>query len=704
MAQLADTTAVEPSVGAASGDVNPPGSGVTALDVLALGSLVLLALLSWASLGLAHLGVHSLPAVLAVTALAAAAVLLVVRRWARPRVRPNRAGVAVALACAAVSLALTMFGFSYGAADKDPGVYVSHAISIAHTGDVAIHDDLLAQQGKDPTFPVRLVSPGARMPGIWVDEARTGRLVPQFYHLWPALLATAFDAGGFHGLRAVTPLVGTLSVLVLCALLLRVGELAAGRRGGLVVSAIGGLLLATNMMQVWQARYPTTEILSQALFLGALLGLVVAMQEGWKAAAGAAGLFIGVGWLNRPDGVLLYLLAVGLGASLLALGRWDRRAWWFTAALAIVLPHAMWQAYDAARSYTLSTEVPSLRTVTVLTAGCLGAAATIRLLLKQPLARAERWLLEPRRELAIGALVLLGAVGLLALGFLRPRLFGADMMDYNGHPIRSYDEQNLRRLSWFLTLPAFGLLPVGIAVVTLRRWRAALWAVLLPTLLLLPVYVYASRNSSRLMWWTRRYVPTVLPGIVILIAVALGAALMWRYRGRTWLRLPALLVTAGLLAVFVSQSLPVRRHDEFRGSFEAAAQIASVAHGRHGIFLWEPDSGCCSGATHLFPTSVWLQQDQDSALLAADDPATGQSPMAMLAAYRKAFASRPLFVVTGRGQLPAGVDPTHVRLVKDLQVSMPVWDESDTTRPSGSHPVAVHVLVWQVVGSGQGRA
>jgi hypothetical protein len=672
---------------------------VTTLDLLAMAAVLLVALLGWASLALAHLGHHSLPGVLLLTGVGLVAVVGVAVRWARPEVVADRAGVLVALGCVAVALALTVPGFSYGVADKDPGVYVSHGISIARTGDYAIHDELLAHQGQDPSFPVRLFSPGARFPGIWVHDAATGRVVPQFYHLWPAMLATAYDAAGLDGLRATTPVAGALCVLLLCALLRKVGELVAPRVG-LAMAAIGGLLLATNMMQVWQSRYPTTEALAEALFLGALLGLVLALKEGWVVGAGLAGLLVGVSFLNRADGVLLVAGSAALGAVVLTLGRWDGRAWWYAAGLGLVLPHALVQAYDLAKGYSLGNGVPSLRTLAVLCAGVLLVGAVLGRLLRTPVGLLQRRLLDRRTQVVLGGLVVLTVMGLIGLGFLRPKLFGADMMDYNGRLIRSYDEQALRRLSWFFTLPAFAVLPFGVAVVALRRWSATLWAVIVPTLLLLPLYAYAARNSSRLMWWPRRFVPTVLPGVVVLLVLAIGFALAWRYRGRALLRVPALLAAAGLLGAFLQQSLPLRRHDEFAGSFDISARIAALAHGQHGIFLWEQDGSCCSGPAHLFPATLWLQHGQDSVLLLADDPQHGQSPAAMIAAYRAAFPQDPLFVVSGRGALPAGVAPDAVEEVADLRASLPMWDESDEMRPRAAHHVPVHVQVWHVQGTG----
>jgi hypothetical protein len=667
---------------------------VTGLDLLAGGAVLLVALLAWSSLALAHVGHHSLPAAVGLAAAALAVVVLVVARASRGRVRfrGDRAGVVTALGCAAVAAALTFPGFSYGVADKDPGGYVSHAIEIAHSGDYGFTDPLLHDK-----IPVQLTSPGARFAGVWVRDLSTGRIVPQFYHLWPAFLATAYDAGGLGGLRFAVPLMGVLAVLCMVALLRRVGTALAGRTAGLVAAAAGGLLLATNMLQVWQARYPTTEVLAEALYLGALLGIVVALQTRWRPAAGVAGVLVGIGWLNRPDGLLLVLLAVGAGAALLAARRWDGRATWFAAGLAVVLPHALLQAYDLAHNYSLANSIPSLPKVLALAVGCFVLAVVLRLVARRPIEWLTDGVQRPRAQLVLGLLVCVGVVGLLALGFLRPRLFGPDYLSYNRRLIRSYDEQILRRLSWFFTLPGFGVMGLGVAAACLRRWRAAVWAVLLPTLAFFLVYGYTARNSSRLLWWSRRYVPTFLPGVVLLIALAIGVAWVVRLRGRALLRIPAAVAGVALLAVFLSQSLPLRSHDEWKGSFAVSQQIADLSSGKSGVYLWEPqgEQGCCDGPTALFATPVWLQHGDLSALLPVDHNAR----MGILKLYAQKFPGQPIFVVGDTPDLPDGVDSASVQPVMSRQVQLPMWDESDTTRPSGSHQVAVDIAVWRLRGT-----
>ena len=668
---------------------------VTGLDLLAGGAVLVVAVLAWSSLALAHVGRHSLPAVLAVTAVAVVVVLLVVVRGARRRVAVRRdlPGLLVAVGCAAVAAALTFPGFSYGVADKDPGGYVTHAVEIAHHGDYGFTDPIV----RDLPNQWQPTSPDAVFPGVWVRDAPSGRIVPQFYHLWPALLATAYDVDGFDGLRFAVPLMGVLAVLCVVALLRRVGDAVAGPGAGLVAAGAGGLLLATNMLEVWQARYPTTEVFAEALYLGALLGVVVALQSRWRPAAGVAGILVGVGWLNRPDGLLLVMLCVGVGAAMVATGRWDARATWFAAGLAVVTPHALLQAYDLAHNYSIANSIPSLSKVVGVVAGCLVLALVLRLVARRPLTWATDGLQRARSQLVLGLLVCAGVLALLAVGFLRSRLFGPDYLQYNGRPIRSYDEQILRRLSWFFTLPGFALMGLGLAAVALRRWRAAVWAVVVPTLAFFVVYGYTARNSSRLLWWSRRYVPSVLPGIVILMALAIACAWVIRVRGRAVLRVPALIVLVGLVAVFLSQSLPVRRHDEWKGSFALTQQIADLSGDRSGLYLWEPqgEQGCCAGPTALFATPVWLVHDGLSALLPLDHARRNE----ILTAYAKRFPDKPLFVVGDTADLPEGIDPATVEPVLTRHVELPMWDESDTQRPAGAHQVPVDIAVWHVRGT-----
>jgi hypothetical protein len=673
----------------ATGQPPPPAPppAVDGVEVLALAAVLGVGLLAWAGLVLADAGRYRLLGAVGLAGLAAAAIGLVAwRSRPRPRLGADGPSLAVLLGVGLVAAFLFFPGFSYGVG-KDPGAYVSHGMAIARTGSSGLDDPAIVRS-RVPAVEVMREDPEARFPGIWIKDRDAGRSIVQFYHLWPALLASGFQAGGYTGLANVTPVCGLLAVLLVV--------LAARRAFGLVAGAVAGLLLAANMLEVWHAKYPSSEVFTQLLIGGALLGVVLAIKTGWRPAAGAAGLLLGLVYLARADALLLLLLACGVGCALLVTGRFDARAGWFAAGLAVALPYGLLQAYVLARRYTLANLVPDFPVVLAAIVGALALAV----LLGRVAPGVGRWgvrQLERRRtQLVLGATLVAAAALLLALGFLRPWLFEPVYIVINGRRARSYDEASLIRLSWFLTVPAFGLALGGLALVALRRWRAAAWTLVLPALLLLPLYAYRAAVSTRLLWWTRRFVPVILPGLIVLAAVALGAGLTLAAGSGRWRRAVqagSALALASLLAVFLSQSLPLRHHQEHNGSFETTQRIARAAGGRQGVFLWQQASGGLYEISYLFGGPVWMQQGQVSALLPRrPSPAYVQS-------FVRGFPGQPVFLVVPGSAAPRDYAGLGLRAVDRITYVMPVWEETYVTRPASARGVPLRFSIWQVGGA-----
>jgi len=659
------------------------GGALSAGEAVILAATLGIALLAWAGLTLADTGRYGLPAAAGLAMLAGVGLATVAWRFGgRPPLVVDRTELAVLAGVALVASVLFFPGFAYGAG-KDPGAYVSHAIAIARVGSSSYTDPVL-DRSRVPTVEVMREDDASRFPAIWIENRDTQRIVLQFYHLWPALLASAFAAGGYTGLANLTPLCGVLAVLLV--------TLAAQRAFGLLAGALAGLLLATNMLQVWQAKYPSNETFTQLIVSGALLGIVVALQTGWRPAAGLAGLLLGVSYLTRPDSLLLILLAVGVGCVLIATGRFDARAGWFAVGLLVALPYGFYQAYGSARRYTLANSVPDLPVVLAVILGALAVAMLLRRVALTA-GRSARELLERRPvQRRLGMVVVGVAAFLLVLGFLRPWLFGPVWGDFRGRPVRTYDEATLIRLSWFLTIPGFGLALAWLALVALRRWRASTWALILPALGLLPVYAYRAEVSARLMWWTRRFLPVILPGLVMLIASALAAGLAMACGPRRlrWPVRAGTAVAAGfLLVVFAGQSIPLHHHQEHGGSFQTVQRIASAADGRQGVFLWEQSTSLYDVA-YLFGGPVWLQQGQISALLPRQpDPAYVQS-------FVRGFPGQPVLLVTRGHGRPKAYASLGLRAVDHVTYVMPVWRETYTTRPSDAVRVPLRFTIWQV--------
>lgn len=666
-------------------------AGVAAPALLYLGEVLVftatvgIGLLAWAGLALANAGRYSLPAAFAVAVSALAAVALMAwRAGGRPRLAADRGGLGLLIGVTLVAVLLFLPGFAYGIG-KDPGAYVSHAMAIARTGSTGLEDPVL-DRSRIPRVEVTREDPVGRFPAIWIKDRDTQRIIVQFYHLWPALLASAFEAGGYTGMVNLAPLCGVLAALAVA--------LAARRVFGLLAGGLSGLLLATNMLEVWHAKYPSNEVFTQLLIGGALLGVVIALQTRWRFAAGVAGLLVGLSYLARPDSLLLILLAVAVGCALIATGRFDGRAGWFGVGLAITLPHGFLQAYVLARRYTLANDVPDFPTVVAVIAGALAMAVLVRRTAPGLCRRGARLLQQRRFQRWAGAAIVGVAALLLLLGSLRPWLFGPTYGDYNGRRVRTYDEVSLMRLSWFFTPPGLALGLAGLALVALRRWRAAAWALIMPAVCLLPLYAYRAEISSRLLWWTRRFVPVIVPGLIVLIAatLAVGLSLTRGPPSSRWLvRFAAAVATIFLLVTFAGQSLPLRHHQEHGGSFEAVQRIARAAGDRQGVFLWQQGRGLYDTA-YSFGGAVWLQQGQVSALLPErPDPAYVRS-------FVGGFPGQPVFVVSGR-HAPRGYAGLRLRLADRFTYPMPVWEETYLTRPSKAVVVPIPISIWRVEGT-----
>lgn len=634
------------------------------------------------SLGLALWGAHDLPAVLAVSAAALALLLGVAIFWGRPRVRIllRWSEVGALLVIAILASVLFFPGFPYAAADKDPGIYVVHGIAIAREGSTVIDDEIGALDG---TLPVQYFGAGARFPGLWHEQDRPATMRPQFYHLFPSLLATAFDLAGTTAIFQLNPLLAVLTVLAT--------TLAVRRGFGWPTALVAAALLSTHMLQVWQAKYPATEILTQLFVAGATLGVVIAIETRWRPAAGVAGLLVGSAWLARPDGFLVVFLALAVLGALYAVDRFDERSWWFLAGLGASLPLVLYQAYVTSGSYSETTEVPAPWMVAAFALAMVAVAFVGR-----RLAPRLRPLYRPR---ALGGFLVGLCVTIGVVAWNRSSWFGIDWIDRNGTLIRSYDEQTLHRLALFFTLPGLLLVVAGVAVIALRPWRAVQWAIVGPGLALLPVYLYAARISPQMMWWGRRFIPMVLVAMVVLIAAAIGWLLDNHGRYTIGTRALGALATLFLLTTYLGQSLPLRDHAEFAGSYSFVKHIGAIAGGEPAVFLWEFPGGSILDPARTFAGALFLVDDQLSAFLPKEEP---NDPF--LDEYLDHFGDdHAIYVITRGFDEPAGFDTSRLLLVDTLHVEMPIWDDSRTERPKEStasqgEPVWFDVSIWRVTG------
>jgi hypothetical protein len=663
---------------------------LTCGEVAGLAAAVTVAMIATASLGLAEVGHHD--GVFAAVLGVAATCLLAAVAWRsglRPVLTVDRTEILVVGATAVAAAFFFLPGFAYASADKDPGVYVSHAFAIAREGDVSIPDPVLARN-LDPYMEI-----GSRFPGIWLDPDDPDVVTPQFYHLYPATLATADDLVGTRGVFHLTPVLAGLSVCLLV--------LAVRRAANATTAVVFGALLVTSMIQVWQAKYPSTEVIAQLLLAGALLGGVLAIERRWAGGAFAAGLLLGVGFLARPDGFLYILLAAAVVGVAVAADRFDRRSVMLGAGLGVTFPYAAVNAYLLRTRYSDTTDVPRLGLLVAAAAALVGGGLVVRQVVlvadRRRHRRAERndggvpdnrgllGLLD-RWHRPIGLLVsVVTGLGLLVL-WNRERLFGTDRVysHFTGTVIPSLDELNIKWLSWFTTMRGLVVMWLGVVVAVLARARASLYLLLVPVAALLPLYLWDARISMRLMWWVRRFVPAVLPGIVLLMAVAIAWALLHRFRP---LRVLGAVVAASLVVAFASQSLPLRSHHEMAGSWESAEAIANFAGDEQGVFLYTEERSSADPMRNT-PAVEWFVFEQVAARLHPD------YDVDEIDAYQRAFPDQPVFLVT-HGDLPGHLPPSRFSNVGSVTEQLSVWEESTSERPDGSVVLRSNLVLWRLV-------
>ncbi len=469
--------------------------------------------------------------------------------------------------------------------DRDPGIYATSGLWMADNDSQIIDTEIEVFGNTDGLNPTTLGHAGGA-------GGRT--LESQFPHGFPAVLALF---GGLFGDGAVfiaNPVLVGLAMLAIFAVAARF----VGPLGGIAA----GLAVGLNPVEAFFGRDTFSEILAQ-IFLWGGLWLVI---RSWGTRAYLppvlAGIVFGAAMTARLDAAaaipaLLAALGLGLlidrhravavrpsiiGAALVTIG--------VTAASSV----AVLEARIASTFYYVALEERLLKL----------AAASIGLILVGAVVIAL-WPWLSRRLGRLSSLSRIAAaaaaVGFVGLGafawFVRPHVQTtlypdtnfparglieflqrrAGSSQINGR--RSYGEETVLWLEWYLgpLALAAGILGIGLALwlaLTGRRTRDLAF-VLLPVLAFLYLYIPNPRITPDLIWAMRRFLPIVIPGLLI-AAVGLGAALALARTGR-WQRLTAPLGVLLVLAVPTWQGIDVaderiREHHGVLGDLQRGCQ------------------------------------------------------------------------------------------------------------------------------------
>jgi hypothetical protein len=584
-----DVTAGEAAVG--GGQAAAPGPPDTAGRLLGrLSVLPALLATAWLAAGLPLLlaGRFTPVAVLLLAVPVAAAVLWLGLRWIPgrwPGTLPGREQARTPWwSCAGVLAVAVAFGvlqMIYHSqqiiVQLDPGSYIQFAAWIAHHGSLPIPQTRAAFGG---THGVLQFNSAAFF------QVGSG-VVPQFMAGLPMVLAAGFWAGGTAGAVALGPLLGACGVLAF-------GGLAA-RLIGPRWAPLAALVLALALPEQFTSRSTYSEPLAQILFLGGLCLVLDSLTSDGAAArvlAALGGLALGLTILVRIDGVSDILLVIPYGGMLLLARR--------PQAVPLLGGLAAGALFGAVDGLVLS--LPYLEHNSGSVKPLVAAAAVIAVLTALVvLVRWNRGLPQVRAKWLLNApavLVVAVLLGLAIRPYLSPlprRPGGAvQTIAHSSGPMGPYLALSLHWVFWYIGVPAVLLGAVGAAMLGRRclQGRAPTWT--LPLMLfawIIVTVLYRPAITPTQPWASRRLVPGVLPGFILLAVWAAAWLTGWLLRrgyGRVLagalaaicaaaLVLPAAVTTFGLgLANGGPAGIrPVARGLAFKTTY--AGEIAAVA-------------------------------------------------------------------------------------------------------------------------------
>jgi len=492
--------------------------------------------IGWIGLIAAELGLFSAGVITVLGALVGATGWLVQRRRGS-RIALDRSNIRVVEIIFLVSLMVLMgllylrpHEFIFGGADA--GVYVNLGAQLARSGSWLIHNpDLAAIPAADYPMFFREQPPYLRpqyyyLPGFYVAESGAATILPQFYPLHAIWLALAHGLGGLSANLYMTPLWGILGVL---AFYLAVRE--SFDRG---LAALAAVLLALTPTQVWFARYPTAEVLTQFLLFSGLYAFARYARYDEKWSAVLAGLALGQVMLARIDTYFLLGIPLGYAAYLRLRRKLDQRFLFFVVPMLAMAVHSLVHGIWQARPYMYNTFGGLLTPAHVaMLGGGLLIFAMVFVVMDKLVTRYPDWRVRLQTVWRTTQLVVSIVLVLLAIYayFILPLYSDPARQTlywYGQHTIPDVEPFNFVRLGWYLSPLGLALGVCGIATLIRRDISERTWLIASVGVFFSILFVYRTFNNPHHVYVMRRYVPAVIPTFTLGIAYAAWSLTSWR--------------------------------------------------------------------------------------------------------------------------------------------------------------------------------
>jgi hypothetical protein len=564
---------------------------------------------------------------------------------------------------AAVPLLLVILGLyrffppsEYIIGGKDPGTYINEGIQIAQRGTLVYWDPVVASV---PPFARDLFFPSheqdtyysTRFMGFFIHDPDSGAVVGQFPHLLPASIAIGYGLDGLTGARRTT---GVWAILGLLAV-----YFTGARLIGRTAAAAAAGLLALHVIEVWFARYPNAEVVMQALLFAAILASARAHVDGDRFFGPVAAALLGLLLFLRFDTVLGIAAVAGSLAALMLRGVRPRVS--FVLILGAIAVVAWFYMLGPLRAYAY---------LPIVWVGKLSIWQHVALLAVPVAAAAAVWLASRSPKLAARLVVFLpltciALVWIAAAYALYLRQPGGKLTDYDAYALRTFT-------SFYFTLPALLAALLGYALAARRAfWNdpGFFFTVTLFTLF----FFYKIRIWPDHFWMTRRFLPVILPGMLLLASAAALSGVRAGPRSVRLLRAFIGLVFVGLLAAhYARASRPLLSHVEYAGVIAKLEHLASVIQDRDLLIVESRETD-----THILALPLAYVYARNVLLLASARP--DKPTFAAFLDWAKTRYDRVLFMGGGGTDLLSS--RWGVRAVATERFQVPEYDAPRNAYP-----------------------
>ena len=649
-----------------------------------------LAVNAWAALILAEWGVFSLPLLSLILWGGSGAIVVWGYKYGRIHhpfhsLTWNKPATIGLLLLLGLALYLSPKPFEYVVGGRDHGIYVNTGVYIARHGRILVQDDTMAAVPPDSraalikpdVFVYRAGFPGPwsegqRLSGLTIRDTDAGIFAPHAFHLYPALIAIFFAAGGIYLALMTTTFLALLGGLGV--------YFVAYRLFNQWVGLVALFLLIVSVTQMWFTKYPAAEIMIQAFFWGGLYVSLVMLETKNRYTAVLAGFLLGLLHLTKLDTVFIPISLAIFFLHLWYSGRFHKNYWYFTGTYILLSLHALLHAFFISTIYFIDHAVRSLlpeplaqvlafaaidhpypqeilvrllrQNAAFLAVGLVLVAGSLFILykLRQPvgkwLNRGEKYGRILQVSLAVALGIFLIAAWLIAdifqFSFWRPWFHSATLT------------------SWYIPF-SITLLSISgyLLLLATNRQITVNFALLLITFNILPLYLIGTGTSPDHFWSIRRFISVAFPAIFLFAAWFLfWLAAKWPYRRSRYVILTTVLLVLGWQLWQTTQ--PLASVVEYDGWVNQLDQFANQFSDEDILLFAETD-----GANRV-TMPLWFLFDKRVFTIPGKNT---QMPELATAVQSWQSDGRTVYWISTDGSLP----PTIPDMTPVYQFTFPMW-------------------------------